>query len=78
MMWNGYGGMGFGGAGMMLLSSLSLLFLLFGAGYLLYRAVQRDGGQESKPADQTLAQRYARGEIDEQEYRHRLGVLRER
>jgi putative membrane protein len=75
MMWNGYGGMGFWGAGMMLLSTLSFLILLFGGGYLLYRAAQRDNHGEGPTADQTLAQRYARGEIDEQEYRHRLGVL---
>jgi len=77
MMWNGYG-MGFGGAAMMLLSSLSFLALLFGGGYLLYRLVRSDQGGTARTADQTLAQRYARGEIDEQEYEYRLGVLHRR
>jgi putative membrane protein len=77
MMWNGYG-MGVWGAGMMLLFGLSFFALLFGGGYLLYRLVQSDRGRPDQTADQTLAQRYARGEIDEQEYRHRLGVIHQR
>jgi putative membrane protein len=33
-------------------------------------------GQASRSAEQTLAQRYANGDIDEREYRARLEVLR--
>ncbi|MCL2516725.1 MAG: SHOCT domain-containing protein [Microbacteriaceae bacterium] len=33
-------------------------------------------GQASSSAEQTLAQRYANGDIDEKEYRARLEVLR--
>lgn len=34
------------------------------------------GGSEGTDAERILAARYARGEIDEAEYRHRLEVLR--
>ena len=41
------------------------------------KAVARPGRAYSLSAEETLAERYARGEIDEQDYRARLGVLRE-
>jgi putative membrane protein len=77
MMWNGYG-MGTWGFGMMFGSSLTFLALLFGGVYLLYRLVQGDRGVTDQSADRLLAQRYARGEIDDQEYQHRLGVMHRR
>ncbi len=43
--------------------------LVIGAAFYLWR--RRPGGAET-----VLAERYARGEIDEEEYRERLGVLR--
>lgn len=50
--------------------------LVIGAVYLLRRRPpQPDPGESAAAA---LAERYARGEIDEDEYRKRLGVLRER
>ena len=50
--------------------------LVIGAVYLLRRRpTQRDPGESAAAA---LAERYARGEIDEDEYRKRLRVLRER
>jgi putative membrane protein len=49
------------------------LLLLGGGGYLLWRRSQSSGGGG---AEAVLAERYARGEIDEEEYRERLGVLR--
>lgn len=57
---------------------LWLLFwaaLVIGAFYLFRRhPPQRDPGESAATA---LADRYARGEIDEDEYRKRLRVLRE-
>jgi putative membrane protein len=50
--------------------------LIFGAVYLFRRRPShRDPGA---PGAAALAERYARGEIDEDEYRKRLSVLRER
>ena len=49
--------------------------LVIGAVYLFRRrAPYRDRGESATVA---LAERYARGEIDEDEYRKRLRVLRE-
>jgi putative membrane protein len=47
------------------------LLVLGGGFYLLSRRVKPGGG-----AERLLAERYARGEIDEEEYRERLSVLR--
>lgn len=46
------------------------LLVLGGGGYLIWRRT-RPGGK----AEAVLAERYARGEIDEEEYRERLSVL---
>jgi len=64
-----------------------LLFwaLIIALGVLLYRALARPGGggapTGSRPmgpaAEHVLAERFARGEIDEEEFRRRLAVLRE-
>ncbi|MER6032984.1 MULTISPECIES: SHOCT domain-containing protein [unclassified Streptomyces] len=64
-----------------------LLFwaLIIALGVLLYRALARPGGNGAptgprptgSAAEHLLAERFARGEIDEEEYRHRLAVLRE-
>ena len=79
MMWNGTG-MGGWGLGMMLVSNLLFLALLLGGGYMLYRAVRRDEGGDANrsSAKQVLDERYARGEIDDEEYRHRLATMRTR
>ena len=47
------------------------LLVLGGAFFLLSRRTRMNGG-----AERVLAERYARGEIDEEEYRERLSVLR--
>ncbi|AEG43418.1 SHOCT domain-containing protein [Isoptericola variabilis] len=57
-----------------------LWFLLFVAIVVLVARRARRGfgppwGREGSPAS-VLGERYARGEIDESEYRHRLSVLR--
>jgi putative membrane protein len=49
--------------------------LVIGGVYLLRRPPHRDAGRSAAEA---LAERYARGEVDEDEYRKRLRVLRER
>lgn len=51
--------------------ALFWLFVIGGGGYLLWRRAKSPTSAEA-----VLAERYARGEIDEEEYRERLGVLR--
>ena len=79
-----YWGNGMGGWGMVLMTISGLLFwgLIIAGIVLLVRSTGR-GGQPSAAvtqpptAQQVLAERYARGEIDEDEYRRRLQVLRD-
>ena len=58
-----------------------LLFLAF-IGFLIYLLVRHHTGSTSSPgrrstAEELLAERLARGEIDEDEYRRRRTALRE-
>jgi putative membrane protein len=78
MMWNGYD-MGGWGMAAMVISSLLLWALLAGAALLIYRGATRGGQKSVGPtsAEQQLGERYARGEIDDREYQHRLAVLRQ-
>lgn len=62
---------------------IGLFFLIFGlAGRRWRRAAAARGGygwgphSGTRAAEQTLAERYANGDIDEKEYRARLEVLR--
>ncbi|MDF2264980.1 SHOCT domain-containing protein [Streptomyces coacervatus] len=85
MFWYGHDVSGWGWFAM---SAGMILFwaLIITLGALLYRALARPGGSEplvssppTGPAptpEQLLAERFARGEIDEDEYRRRLNVLR--
>lgn len=75
MMWWG-NGMGGWGMAMMLGSGLLVLAVLFAGGYLLYQATRRDENAPHASAEQTLASRYAAGEIDDDEYRRRLRTIR--
>jgi putative membrane protein len=59
------------------LSTLLLVALLTAAGLLLVRSGRRPDATPPRSPEQVLADRYARGEIDEQELRHRLDTLRE-
>jgi putative membrane protein len=77
-----YWGNGIGGWGMVLMIVSGLLFwglIIAGIG-LLVRSTGR-GGQQGTAATQTatpqqlLADRFARGEIDDEEYTRRLQVL---
>ena len=54
--------------------------LLAAAVYLIWRrpAPLATSGPGTGPAEMTLAERYARGEIDAEEYRRRRAVFRER
>lgn len=82
MMW-GYGGpMGlwgfvFGAIGMVLFWGLVILAIIALIRYLTNRTRPRAGTTPPPTsAEQVLAERYARGEIDETEYRRRLDTLR--
>jgi putative membrane protein len=67
------------GWGFLLMSVSVLAFgvLVVVATVLIVRALVRDNRSAQQVADprQILAQRFARGEIDETEYRNRLSVL---
>ena len=72
-----------GGPGWWLLFPLCFglfwLLVVVGAGYLLWRRTNTMASGPAAPsstAEAVLAERYARGEIDEDEYRERLAVLR--
>lgn len=81
MGWYDYDHMsGWGWAGM-IVSWLVLLGLLVLGGLLLVRLGRRPSEGPHAPAapsaEQVLAERFARGEIDTEEYRQRLTTLRE-
>jgi putative membrane protein len=73
-----------GGVGWTLMTVTMLLFwvLVIGGAVVLVRYLlagdrrERSGRPTGGPAEEMLAERFARGEIDEQDYRHRLEVLR--
>ncbi len=64
----------------MSVSAVLLWALLITVAVLLYRTLSRATEPPHTPAapspEQLLAERFARGEIDEEEYRRRLAVLR--
>lgn len=77
-----YWGNGMGGWGMVLMTASGLLFwgLISASIVLLFRSTGRSGqlGSVATPAptpQQVLAERFARGQIDEDEYTRRLHVL---
>jgi putative membrane protein len=82
-MWYDHGMTGYGWV-LMTFGMLVFWALLIGAVVLLVRALGRRGepGDARRPpgeasaAESVLAERFARGEIDEAEYRQRLAVLR--
>jgi putative membrane protein len=76
-----YGGGYMNGWGYALMGLSSLLFwvVLVVGGFGLFRYLKRTDVRGSGPArrpEQILADRYARGEIDDEEYSHRLSTLR--
>lgn len=81
MYWYDHGMNGWGYA-VMALNMVLFWGVLIGAGVLAYRWLRRDEpAGEAQPrlatftARRLLAERYARGEIDEEEYRRRLSTL---
>jgi putative membrane protein len=71
------GHMGFWGFGLMSLTTLLLWALLITGIVLLVRYLGRSAPAADRGSpERILAERYARGDIDEQEYRQRLQVLR--
>lgn len=68
------------GYALMGLSAVLFWAALIGGGIALFRYLNRVSGtgagapRRSTP-EQLLAERYARGEIDDEEYRHRLDIL---
>jgi putative membrane protein len=77
-----YWGNGMGGWGMVLMTVSGLLFwglIIAGIVWLVRSIGQRDQSGSAPPAAPTpqrvLADRFARGEIDEDEYKHRVQVL---
>jgi putative membrane protein len=83
MMW-GYGsGMGLWGPLLITVSTVLFLGLVIHGVLALVRYLSRTEpgrsggvGSDNPGAEQVLASRFAAGEIDEQEYRHRLEVIR--
>jgi putative membrane protein len=78
-----YWGNGMGGWGMVLMSVSGLLFwgLIIAGIVVLVRTAGRDGqpgtvATRAPTPQQVLAERFARGEIDEEEYTGRLRVLK--
>jgi putative membrane protein len=77
-----HGGMTGWGWFVMSLSTLLFWAVLIAASVLLFRAMNRVPRDVHHPGawntpQQLLAERFARGEIDEDEYRRRLSVLRD-
>ncbi|MEU9046309.1 MULTISPECIES: SHOCT domain-containing protein [unclassified Kitasatospora] len=86
MYWHDGGMNGWGWFGMSIGMLLFTALLVFG-GVLLFRSLDRSTTHAVPPApptaaglpsaEQVLADRFARGEIDDQEYRKRLAALRD-
>jgi putative membrane protein len=78
MMWWYGNGMGGWGYGLMVGANLLLWALLVAGVVALLRRSARSTSAEPRPTpEEMLAERFARGDIDEEEYRRRRDVLRE-
>ncbi|MBB5159196.1 SHOCT domain-containing protein [Saccharopolyspora phatthalungensis] len=77
--WHGYG-WGVWGLAMMTVSMVLFWVLIIVAIVALVRYLQRAGRVDRGvgTAEELLAERFARGEIDEEEYRRRMTALAER
>ena len=77
--WNGHDMTGWGWFAMSI-SMLVFWALLISIAVLLYRTLNRSPDHPHHPTgtspERLLTERFARGEIDEDEYRRRLAVLR--
>jgi len=73
-----WGGNGLGGIVLAVFMLALIVAVVFGIGYLVRGGSQRNGGRSLAPGpEDTLAHRFARGEIDEDEYRRCIALLRE-
>lgn len=70
--WNAHGWWSFGSQVLSAVTTVVILALVAAALILLVREFRTKRGAEA-----TLAERFARGEIEEHEYRRRLRILRE-
>ncbi|MGN6333890.1 MAG: SHOCT domain-containing protein [Motilibacteraceae bacterium] len=71
-----YGGLGWGGWVWMTLMMLAFWSLLIGGGFLLYRGIRgAEHTSHESDAAHLLDERFARGEIDVEEYRARRELL---
>lgn len=78
MMYGWPGGMGAGGWVFMVVNALALWALLAGVIWLAARAFRHHvANSGSSYPERILAERFAKGEITEEEYRDRLTVLRD-
>jgi putative membrane protein len=81
MNWYGTGMSGWGYA-LMILNTVLFWALIIGGTVLLVRYLSRAGTHNadstipSQTPEQILAERFARGDIDEEEYQRRLDILR--
>lgn len=81
MWWNngtGWGGMGWGGWIMMILGMVAVWALVAFAGVAIFWGIRkgRSGALPERDAAQILDERFARGEIDVEEYHARQDALR--
>ncbi len=81
MWWNngmGWGGMGWGGWVVMILAMVAVWALVAFAGIAIFRGIRngRSGTLPEQDASQILDERFARGEIDIDEYHARQDALR--
>ena len=77
MMWQYGNGMSGWGFGLMTIGNLLVWALIVvGVIALLRHLIRRESGVPRPTAEDLLAERFARGDITEQEYRDRLDVLR--
>jgi len=80
--WMWHGGMGWGGWILITLMMVVFWAAVMTAIVLAVRHLSgghraQAGGSSSRSAEDVLAERYARGEIDDDEFRRRLTLLRE-
>ncbi len=80
MHWNAYSMSGWGVWSYVFMTLVVLvptaLVLLAAAAVARRPGAERRGRSPDRSAEQVLAERFARGEIDDEEYRRRLAVLR--
>ncbi len=81
--WMWHGTFGWGGWALMLITMAVFWAVIISIVVLVIRYPARDRklthqeGKTSRSAEELLAQSYARGELDDDEYRRRVTVLRE-